>query len=418
MDRRVAGAARATVRVIVLGLIGAAIWAAHTEMPEMAYAKGRIIPTSPLRLVEHLDGGTIEELFIEEGQAVTAGEPIARLSDRALTSELASLTLREKNLRAAVDRTLRLLSFVRLKGDPRIEATGPGQDDLLDIQIEAFGSQRTILQDRIAEKHRSVAIKSEILEHAVNRESDHTEEYETAQKLVERGLMNMPDFNVIQSRSLDLKESRLRAALDLAEEENALLDAQSALRDYVNGTLEALLATLEEDEEQLALTTEAVSNLQARRERLTLRAPLTGKVQKIFVSGQQEILEAGGLVAEILPVDERLVAELRLRPDDIGHVEIGDPVELVSTTFNPKRFGVIDGTVERISPSSEENDRGETYFSIRIALARQTLGEGALQQTLRPGMEVNASLRTGSRSILEYLVDPIMEPVGRAFNER
>ena len=217
--------------------------------------------------------------------------------------------------------------------------------------------------------------------------------------------------NAVQRELLNMATTAQRALADQEE-------AQSALDAYYAQFRETLWSDIEDTGEELALVQRAIVNNRLRRDHIFIGAPVSGVVQALYVSSPGEVVEPGGLVAEVLPTTKRLIAELNLRRSDIGHIELGDPVEFSLTTFNTKRYGALDGNVMQISPTSTENENRETYFLVRVELARQSIGDGADLRSFRAGMEVDASIRTRSRSVMEYILGPLLLPFDRAFNER
>ncbi|MEE3098289.1 MAG: HlyD family efflux transporter periplasmic adaptor subunit, partial [Pseudomonadota bacterium] len=181
---------------------------------------------------------------------------------------------------------------------------------------------------------------------------------------------------------------------------------------------ETWLAELTAAEEAWGLAQEALADNAARAARLVLRAPVAGQVQALRVRAPGEVIEPGGAVADILPTEMRLAAEVRLSPLDIGHVAPGDPVQLKLTTFDEKRFGAVAGRVEAIAPTSSEDETGRTYFRVAVALDGQTIGQGGFERPLRAGMEARAEIETDRRSVLTYLLKPVERTLDQSFRER
>ncbi|AXT35825.1 HlyD family type I secretion periplasmic adaptor subunit [Phaeobacter sp. LSS9] len=418
VQRPVISTSRLTARVLIAALAAGLVWAANAELPELTYAKGTIVPTSYPRPVEHLDGGVLAEILVQEGQQVVAGAPLARLSEALIEAEFQSLTVRE----AALERnTVRLQTVVDV-----INGILPVEDARAELehghrllaQLNAFEATRGRIQQRISELERSLEIKRALHLNALQQEETFAIESAAAQTLNQKGLLSRTEMSRFDARTLEIEGNRLRALSALADGERSLTEARREEEEFVAGTSDRLLAELETELEDLALVQRALADNAAQRNRLTVVSPVPGVVQKIYVKGPGEVVGPGELIAEVLPTQDRLIAEVQIRPADIGHVTTGDPVELKSTTFNAKRYGVQIGEVIEVSPNSHLNDRGEAFFRARISLAERGGAQQPLDGRLTAGMEVDASIRTDVRTVLDYIVSPLADPIQRAFHER
>ncbi|WP_158525209.1 HlyD family type I secretion periplasmic adaptor subunit [Phaeobacter inhibens] len=418
VQRPVVGTSRLTARVLIAALAAGLVWAAYAELPELTYAKGTIVPTSYPRPVEHLDGGTLAQILVQEGQQVAAGAPLARLSEVLVDAEFQRLTVRE----AALERnTVRLQTVADVilgvlpAEDARAELE-PGHRLL--AQLNAFEAARRRIQQRIAELKRSLEIKRALHRNALQQEATFAVESAAAQALNRKGLVSRTEMSRFDARALEIEGSRLRALSAVADGERGLMEARREEEEFVASASDRLLSDLEAELEDLALVKRALVDNAAQRDRLTVVAPVPGVVQRLYVKGPGEVVAPGELIAEVLPTQDRLIADVQIRPEDIGHVSPGDPVELKSTTFNAKRYGVQVGEVIEVSPNSHLNDRGEAFFSARISLAEDSSERQTWGGRLTAGMEVDASIRTDVRSVLDYIVSPIADPIQRAFHER
>ena len=159
--------------------------------------------------------------------------------------------------------------------------------------------------------------------------------------------------------------------------------------------------------------------MEDRTERLTVRAPVSGVVKSVAVNGKGDVVSPGGVVAEITPTDDRLVAEVRIEPKDVGHVAIGQATEITVTTFDPNRYGKLEGAISHISADTFIDERtGKTYYMAFVALDDGEPEQQDLIDLLGPGMEVRADIITRSRSLMQYILKPVERSLDRAFAER
>lgn len=418
VQRPIVSTSRLTARVLIGALAAGLVWASYAELPELTYAKGTIVPTSYPRPVEHLDGGILARILVQEGEQVAAGTPIAQLSDDLVEGEFQRLTVREEALARNTARLQTVVDVIHgvLPAETARAELEPGHRLL--AQLTAFEAARARIRQRITELERSLEIKRELHRNALRQEETFAIENAAALALNQKGLLSRTELSRFDTRALEIEGNRLRAMSALADGERGLMEARREEEEFVASASDRLLSELEAEAEDLELVRRALSDNAAQRERLTILAPVPGVVQKLYIKGPGEVVGPGELIAEVLPTQDRLIAEVQIRPEDIGHVSPGDPVELKSTTFNAKKYGVQIGEVIEVSPNSHLNERGEAFFSVRISLTEGSRGPQSLDGRLTAGMEVNASIRTDVRTVLDYIVSPIADPIQRAFHER
>jgi membrane fusion protein, adhesin transport system len=148
---------------------------------------------------------------------------------------------------------------------------------------------------------------------------------------------------------------------------------------------------------------------------LVVRAPVDGTIQILTVKSIGEIVRPGDTIAKIVPQGVPLFAEVQIRPDDIGHVTVGNSVELRVTAFDPSIYGKLHGQIESISPASFQRENGDYYFKASVVLAERKLQSNS---AVAPGMVVSAEIVTGAKSFLRYILKPVIKVLGPAFSER
>ena len=150
-----------------------------------------------------------------------------------------------------------------------------------------------------------------------------------------------------------------------------------------------------------------------------MRAPIAGVVNNVLVNGRGDVVRPGGVVAEITPTGAELMAEVRVDPKDIGHISVGLETDVSVTTFDPNRYGKIEGRVAHVSADTFTDERtGDAYYVAYIALAQQEIGTGVRARELTPGMQVRAEIVTQSRTLMQYILKPVSRSLDQAFTER
>ena len=214
-------------------------------------------------------------------------------------------------------------------------------------------------------------------------------------------------------------QSRILAVFGQAESADIAAEALAQEIEQQAATRRAEWARARTDAEtELAELTPQIAKQYAVLSRLDVRAPVDGAIQSLEAATPGSVVPSGGLIATIVPKDDQLIAEVRVRPDDIGHIDVGGHAFVRVTTFDADAFGEIHGEVLKISPTSFESDNGDRYFLARLSLDHLTAEHGERQLQLAPGMMVQAEIKTGSKSVLKYLLKPVVRSLEHAFSER
>ena len=152
--------------------------------------------------------------------------------------------------------------------------------------------------------------------------------------------------------------------------------------------------------------------------RTILRSPVDGVIKTLYITTVGGVLRAGQTVVDVVPVDDRLIVEAKLQTQDIGYVKAGQSALIKLTSADALRFGGMDGIVTNVSPDTLINEQGTPYYKVRIETINDRFQRGDLQYRLFPGMQVIASIRTGDRTVIEYLIDPFLNTISGAMGER
>lgn len=401
--------------------LAALIWASFAEMRELAIGHGEIAPTGHVQTIQHLEGGQVESIDVHEGQQVEAGAVLIQLSPIAASSDLNQLHIRAASLRLQKE----ALSALIDERDPDLMAAENNYPDLASEQLQVYTAKR----DQISQEHRAMEA----------RVSQRKAEYEAAKmeatslktqieineeqlairsKLLKDGYTSRRAF--LQTKS-SLEDVKVRHYSTIGRREAAkeqLIEAQSALKGGKAESLKLLSEERSKVSAELAELKQQVSKHEDRVDRLVVKSPIKGIVQELAQKTPGEVVKPGDLVAKVVPFDSTVVAEIRIDPKDVGHVKIGDRVEVKLSTFDPNVFGIVRGNVDVISASTFKNEDGEPYYKAIVALNQKSVGKGNRQRLIQPGMVVQADIITGSKSLVRYLLKPVYRSLDIGFSER
>ena len=412
---------RLTALVIGAGLILFLAWASITNVNEVARAKGEIIPSGYAQLVQHLEGGIIAEILVEEGDLVDAGQVLVRMGGIGAQEDYAGLGGRQNSLQLQAER-LRALAYDK---EPDFASIAGGDDNaiayqqrILDTAREASASERKILEDQLAQKIEMITrLRSELIT-AQNELKSGRELLAMKQDVEKRGSVSRTDI-IESERDVNRLEGDARSIeSQISEAENAISEYKNRLTTASVRNRDQALQDLEEVETQIAQNIETLGKLEGRVERMTVRAPVRGIIQELKINTVGGVIGAGEPIMEIVPLDRTLIVEAHVAPRDIGNLQVHQPARVKVSAFDFSRYGVIEGTLNFLSATTFIDDNGDSFYKGRITLAQNHVGPNPDKNLILPGMTVEADIVTGKKTVLAYLLKPVHTSLSSAFRER
>lgn len=399
----------------------ALVWASFAEMRELAIGHGEIIPSGHVQTIQHLEGGQVESIDVREGQLVEAGTVLMRLSLVSAVSDLNQLHIRAASLRLQKE-ALNALIEGRA---PDFMAAEKDFPDLAAEQMQVYTSKRdqissefSALKARVLQ--RQAEFKAAKLEAgSLSRQIEiNKEQLAIRSELLKSGYTSRRAY--LQAK-VSVEDSRARYFSISGRRESAreqLNEAKSALDGGKAESLKLLNEERARFSAELAELEQQIGKHEDRVDRLAVKSPIRGIVQELAQKTPGEVVRPGDLVARVVPLDSSIVAEVRVDPKDIGHVKVGDQVEVKLSTFDPNVFGTITGKIKVISASTFKNEDGEPYYKVVVTLDQRYVGKGDRRRLIQPGMVVEADIITGSKSLVKYLLKPVYRSLDIGFSER
>ncbi len=398
-------------------------WASYGKLDVVSIAAGDVVPAGQVKAVQHLEGGIVREILVREGDKVASGQPLVRLEPVRTRSEVAELSIR---LRALETNIARL----------QAEAAGADKPDFPDELIKADPILVRQAMDMFEVRRQRVANQIRAQEQTLEQRRQEIKEVEARLKNNTNSLKLLGEQLKISNRLLKLDLSNrmthlglLREESDLTgriEEDRAILPRARAARAAASAQLDAIKSGVREEarkelDEALRTEKELVERLRKFEDslaRTVLRAPVDGIVKTLYVVTVGGVVQPGGTVLDIVPGDDRLVIEAKLPTRDIGFVSVGQDALVQLASAEAVRFGTLDAKVVQVSPDTLVTREGQPYYKVRIETARPYFKHGNLRHNLSPGMQVQVSIRTGTRTVMRYLLDPYIRSLGKAMQER
>ena len=407
-----------TICIVIMLFLG---WSMVTNVDEVAVTSGEVIPSGQVQALQHLEGGIVKQILMEEGQLVEQGQVLVTLSETAAVTELQKLEARRAGLEIRSER-LRALGTGGVPDWSKVGSRYPGmindQQRIYEGSLEAFFSRQETIRKQIEQRRADLELLDEREQTLIRTAEIFAEELEVREKLYREGLTSKISYldakrsiNTARGELADLISERERAT-------EAIKESQSRLDEIETDFREQALAELSESANELIQVEEALIQARDRVRRLKITAPVRGYVKGLNIHTVGGVIPPGEIITEIVPLDKELVVEAKIKPRDVGHVRIGQPVVVKVTTYDFARFGGITGELKDVSASTFLDEQGEPYFKGIIELDRNYVGRDASQNRVMPGMTVQADIKTGKKTLFEYLLKPVYSSVSTAFRER
>ncbi len=397
------------LKAVTAVFAGSIAVSAIIPIQDYVVASGEIEPAGEIQKVQHLEGGIVRQQLVSEGQRVKKGQVMLKLDEGEIGSQeqqtatrITNLTLEQRELRKALGEEA-MNSKQRTPTRPSAEVEKAFRD-LQDQKARDITRQITLADQRLATLQ---AKRREYLDE-VALLKEQTKAYE---KLDRSGAI--PHNDVLEARRRIASTETELAELDgtIQETETQRFELRAKLR---TDTLEQLAKVTSEKAELQSVLGRQLGEL----ERLQVRSPVDGIVKSYTIKTIGGVIAPGSVVAEVVPIGQRLEAFTRVKPKDIGNVRIGQKVEVKVLAYDYSRYGTVTGKVESVSAGTFQDEKtGEPYYKVRVALDREYAGKAKGKNLLVPGMTLTADILTDRTTLLFYLLGPIRKGFGNAMHE-
>ena len=396
-------------------------WAAFTPVKELARTEGQVLPAGYSQLVQHLEGGLVREILVHEGDFVQKDQVLVELDGAGLEEDfqeqralVESLLLQQERLQASLEN--RTPNFDGLSKSAESIAD---QKRMYATTQNAQSTERAVIDEQIGQK-------SKILLRLRQTQSTANDNLKVAKEssniyadLNQKGLTSRTTF-LKKQQELNSQQGEADTLSGQVEEAKRELSEYQRRREALVAQQRDMAYTqLNKIQSELAQAQENLKKRNDRVTRLELRAPVMGYVKGLRVNTIGSVIPAGQTLMEIVPVDEQLIVEARILPQQVGRVAVGQEVQVKVDSYDYVRYGTIPGKLESISAMTFSDEiRRQDYYKGRVRLERNYAGTTANAHQIMPGMTVDADIVTGEKSVLGYLLKPIQIAMHNAMTEQ
>ncbi|HLU18315.1 MAG TPA: HlyD family type I secretion periplasmic adaptor subunit [Pusillimonas sp.] len=415
--------ARGARMLLWLSLLAVAVlfaWASFAVVDEVVRGEGKVVPSRQVQVVQSLDGGVVEEILVRPGQAVEAGEVLLRIDPTRFSSSLGenlaerlSLLARAARLEALASDTPFVAPEEVLKEKPELAEMERRVFESRNEEIRAAIKSATEQLNQRRQELRETEAKRDQAASSCNLTS---RELEVTRPLLKSGAVSEVDLLRLQRDVARYCGERKAAEAQIDRILAAIEEAESKVSEAELGARNQAAVELSETRAKLATLKEGELALVDRVRLAEVRSPVRGTIKSLMANTVGGVVQPGRDILDIVPSDDTLLLEVRIAPRDIGFLFPGQEASVKFTAYDFSIYGGLDGVVETIGADTIVDERGDAYYVVKVRTDRAYVGDD--QRPIIPGMIADVHVLTGKRTIMHYLLKPILRAKSNALTER
>jgi adhesin transport system membrane fusion protein len=407
----------------VAGLIAIfLLWANIATLDEVARGDGKVIPSSEVQQIQNLEGGIIDEMLVKEGDIVNEGQVLLRMRNIQAKADFGATMQRYLGLQAT---TVRLQAEADGKEPVFSEQLIKGVPDSVRAEQDAYDankrqndSQLAVLNSQLSQKQQEVSELERRIDDTGHVMKLARDERDMVAPMVAKGASSKKEL-------LDLERNIAQQTAELNGLRLALPRAQAAVKE-VKGRIDSLIddfkaqqqKSLAEKTIELNTIKQTLAAYKDKSERTEIKSPVHGKVKDIKVTSLGGVVKPGETIMEVVPLEDQLLIEGRIMPRDIAFIHRGQKAIVRLSAFDFSIYGALEGQVVEISPDSITNEKGESFYRVRIKTDQVAYKRAGKVYDIVPGMQATVDIVTGKKTVMTYLLKPFIKASQTALRER
>ena len=424
-----------------LFFIVATIWAAWAQLDEVTRGEGKVIPSKQLQVIQNLEGGIVKEIFVREGQMVKEGQELLRIDDTRFRSDFREKQQELVSMQGDVARLRAEISSINIVNNlslPWREQVVVNEQAIIfpegyeKVFPENVVRQQGALQENISNLNNQLVIMGQQIEQKENEILEINSKIRTLSRsvglaarevamnrpLVSEGIVSQVDLLKMQRQLNDMQGELENARLLLPKQNSLLREAILKRKDVAFKFRVDSQKELEEKQSRLSQLNEGQVGLQDRVSRTSVISPVDGTIKTLKVNTVGGVVQPGMDIVEIVPSEDNLLIEAKVLPKDIAFLRPGLASMVKFSAYDFAIYGGLHGKLEHISADTIQDDKGNAFYLVRVRTDRSFLGDAATPLPIIPGMMASVDIVTGKKSVLEYLMKPILRAKQSALRER
>jgi len=415
------------VRLTIWGVIAffmfLILWASFAKVDEVTRGEGKAIPSSKLQKIQNLEGGIIAEIYAKEGEIVEVGQPLLRLDETRFASNVGETEADRQAMALRVERLSAEVEDRPLNIDPELRKAAPSQTA---SEESLYQSRKQQLHDEIAGLEQQLVQRQQELREFNSKRAQYAnslqllrQEIAMSEPLVAQGAVSQVEILRLRRSEVENRGQMDATALAIPRAEAAIREVQSKIEETRGKFRSDALTQLNEARTELNKATATSKALDDRVNRTLVTSPVRGIIKQLLVNTIGGVIQPGSDIVEIVPLDDTLVIEAKILPKDIAFLHPGQEATVKFSAYDYTIYGGLKAKLEQIGADTiTDEDKKTTYYLIRLRTDRSHLGSDEKPLLIIPGMVATVDIMTGEKTIMSYLLKPIMKARSEALRER
>ena len=400
-------------------LIAVLVWAYFAKVDEVTRGEGRVIPSRQVQVIQSLDGGIVSDILIREGDLVKVGTPLIKIDETRVASSLRENQSQYLALLAKQSRLKALAEGGPFNPPPQVKKDNQQIYEqelaLYNASREELDSTVNIARDQMQQREKEqveVQFKKELAEKTYDSAS---KELAVNKPLLVSGAVSDIDLLKLEREVTRAKGDIDQAKAQISRIQIGISEARRKIGESEQNFRSKVRTELNDTTTKLNSISESNVSLTDKVKQSTLKSPVNGKVSRLFSNTVGGVIQPGKEVLEVVPTDDVLIIETKVQIRDIAFLRPKQPAVVKLTAYDYAIYGTLDAIVESIAPNSIVDDKGNAYYLVRVRTLQTSLGKGL---PIIPGMVAQVDILTGKKTILSYLLKPVLKAKSYAFSER
>jgi membrane fusion protein, adhesin transport system len=398
-------------------------WASIAEIDEVTKGEGKVIPSSQVQIVQNLEGGILSEILVKEGQTVSKDQVLLRIDDTRFSSSLRESRLqilammaKAARLKAEADgETKFTLPPEVVKEAPKL---GNQEQSLFESRLRELKASTDILTQQVTQRKQEVAELRAKEKHLTISHANARKELNLKRPLANKGAISPVEILQVESRVAELQGELEATRLAIPRVQSTLKEARQKVEEAKLRFRNEARAQYNEVAPELERISESSVALEDRVRRTSVRSPVRGTVKQLLINTVGGVIQPGAELVEIVPLEDTLLIETKIRPQDIAFLRPGQEATIKFTAYDFAIYGGLTAKVEHISADTIADEKGDSYYQVRLRTEKNFLGSETKPLPIIPGMVAEVDVLTGKKTILDYLLKPVLRAKDRALSER
>jgi len=406
----------------IVAIVTFLVWANFAIIDEIARGDGEISPSGKNQMIQNLEGGIVEEILVKEGQSVEKGQILLKIDNQKSKSSFSSNAIKADALEAKLSRLRAESGDGKFEVDAKIQERIPS---LVANEKSLYATNMKQLESKIEALFQQLNQKKHELKEAQTHKSHLkssldmiTKEVRMTKPMVDKGVRSKIDFLKLEREANEIKDRYTAIKQSIPRLNSAIKEVESRIQETKLLFRSEAKVKLNEAASELQSLKANYTALEDQVTRTIVRSPMKGIVQELFVHTLGGVIKPGENIMEVVPSDQALLVEVKIKPSDIAFIYFGQKAIVKFSAYDFSIYGGLDGEVVHISADTIKDQKENVFYTVRIKTTKNYLGSELKPLKIIPGMTVSVDIITGQKSVLDYILKPILKTKQYTFTER